>query len=261
MFRHRPFLRRAAALAALAAVGVTAGCLPEPRPTNHGQFTGEALPGSFLELVDGNGAPIPASNVDFGRPACGDGKDNDVDGLADAADPACVGRADANERLPGLQEVVPTTLPVRVKPNGVVTVRPSDLVVQQREVCLDLGTGEPWCTGITLRGAGPARRGSITRDTLTLPIPITIEMVGLSGFPTPLGPDCVIPYIDSVFTGSYDEDTGVAELSVSDVSVERAPDCGAWTEAINGTLGLPTTGRSALVVSLRNDAGDPVRFE
>jgi hypothetical protein len=247
-------------LAVVAAGFAAAGCLAPP--TNPGPFTATATVGSHLELVDEHGDVIPASHVDFGGPACADGRDNDVDGRADLADRGCAGADDANERVPGLQEHVPTTVPITVKPSGVIVVRPTEMVVQQREYCLDAGTGTPWCVGITLQGAGPARYGSIETDgILTLPLPITIAMEAVSGFPTGFGPDCVIPYIDSAFTGPYDEATGVATLEVSGVPVDRAPDCGDWTAQVNAALGLPATGTSMVVGTVLNADGEPLQVE
>jgi hypothetical protein len=245
--------------AALLAAGLVAGCLATP--ANPGPFTGTAQPGSYIALVDEAGATIPASYVDFGRPACADGRDNDADAVADLGDTGCVDADDANERLPGLQAYVPSTLPMTVNPSGVIVVEPTDLVVQQREYCFDAGTGTPWCTGITLRGSGPTRRGTIETDsTLTLPVPITIAMEAVSGFPSGFGDDCVIPHIESVLVGSYDEQTGTAELHMSGVPVEQAPDCGTWTASVNAALGLPTTGGSTLVVTLLDPAGEPLQL-
>lgn len=245
--------------AALLAAGLVAGCLATP--ANPGPFTATALPGSHIALVDETGATIPASYVDFGRPACADGRDNDVDGVADLGDAGCVNAEDANERLPGLQAYVPSTLPVTVNPSGVIVVDPTALVVQQREYCFDAGTGAPWCTGITLQGSGPVRRGMIETDsTLTLPVPITIAMETVSGFPSGYGDGCVIPHIDAVLVGSYDEQTGTAELHMSGVPVERAPDCGVWTDSVNAALGLPANGGATLVVRLLDAAGEPLRL-
>jgi hypothetical protein len=227
--------------------------------TNPGRFTATAGPGSFLELVDGEGTPIPASHVDFGRPACADGKDNDLDGGVDAgSDPQCVGPGDANERLDGLQPAVASTLPIIVRRDGTVVVDPTDLVVQQREYCFD--AGDLWCTGITLRGAGPSRRGRITGSRVTIPIPITIKLDALTGFPG-FDSDCEIPYIDSVFSGAnYDETAGTVRLATSDVPVAPAADCGPWTEQVNAVLGLPTVGRSVIELTITNHNGDPIQL-
>jgi hypothetical protein len=257
--RRAPWARRAlVAAGALVLTGV-AGCFSEP--ANPGAFTVEAGPGTWLETYDAEGSAFAASHVDFGVAACADGVDNDVDGVADGADAGCVGADDANERLPGRQDVVPTTLPLRVNEHGVLLVDPTDLVVQQREWCFPVAGGEPWCTGITLRGDGPARWGGIDEDEILLPIPITIELETVSGVPSPYGPGCVIPHIDATFYGSYDPATGAFEMSVDDVPVGAVPDCGAWTAPVNAALGTPTMGRSVITGTILDDEGEPVSFE
>jgi hypothetical protein len=255
------------AVGALLALGTGCAQWPgqPPRPadrpvvTNPGRFTATAGPGSFLELVDSEGTPIAASHVAFGRPACADGKDNDLDGAPDAgSDRQCVGAEDANERLDGLQPAVASTLPLDVGRNGTIVVDPTRLVVQQREYCFD--AGELWCTAITLRGAGPRRLGRITGSSLTVPIPITIELDALTGFPD-FGSDCEIPYIDSVFSGrNYDESAGTVRLATSDVPVAAAADCGPWTEEVNSVLGLPTVGDSVIELTIANRNGDPIQL-
>jgi hypothetical protein len=265
----RSFIGRVCLLFVVGAVLALGGCARWPgRPpvpadlpsvTNPGRFTGTAGTGSFLELVDGEGAPIPASHVDFGRPACADGKDNDLDGDRDVgSDPQCAGADDANERLDGLQPAVPSTLPLGVRRNGTIVVDPTDLVIQQREYCLDIG--EIWCTGITLRGAGPSRRGFINGSRVTIPIPITIKLDALTGFPG-FDPNCEIPHIESVFTGDdYDEATGTVTLTTSNVPVAPAADCGPWTDQINAVLGLPTVGRSVIELTIVNESGEPIQL-
>jgi hypothetical protein len=256
-------------LAAGALLALGTGCAewpgrpprPADRPVvaNPGRFTATAGPGSFLELVDSEGTPIAASHVDFGRPACSDGKDNDLDGGIDAgSDSQCVGADDANERLDGLQPAVASTLPLTVSRNGTIVVDPTELVVQQREYCFD--AGELWCTGITLRGAGPRRLGRITGSSVTIPIPITIKLDALTGFPG-FDSDCEIPYIDSVFSGRNDDaNAGTVRLATRDVPVAAAADCGPWTDQVNAVLGLPTVGRSVIELTIANANGDPIQL-
>jgi hypothetical protein len=247
------------AVAGLVALIGAAGCFSEP--ANPGWFTLRAEPSSWLETYDATGHAYPASHVEYGAPACADGVDNDLDGVADATDPTCVGTDDANERLPGHQQFVPTSVAIQVNDNGVLFVDPADFVSQQREWCLDAGTGEPWCTGITLRGSGAPRWGSIDEDSIMIPLPITIELEAVSGFPSGYGPDCVLPHMDAVFEGSYDPATGAVALAVDAVPVGAAPDCGAWTDAVNGALGVPTLGRSQATGTLLDADGDPVSFQ
>lgn len=256
--RRRPWARRGvAAVGALALTGA-AGCFSAP--SNPGAFTLVAGPSSWLETYDAAGSGYPASHVEFGAPACADGKDNDVDGVVDVSDDGCVGADDANERLPGRQAHVPTSVPVEVSPHGLVTLDPTQLVTQQREWCFDAGTGEPWCTGITLRGAGPERWGAIDDDAIAVPLPITIELETVSGFPSGYGPDCILPYIDATFAGSYDPTTGGFEMSVEEVPVGAAPDCGVWTASVNAALGTPAMGRSVITGTLLDGDGRPVSF-
>ena len=257
--RRTVWARRALWAAGALVLTGAAGCFSEP--ANPGTFTVEAGPGSWLETYDADGTAFAASRVDHGVAACADGVDNDVDGSADGADAGCVGAEDANERLPGRQEVLPTTLPVKVDAHGVVHLDPTDLVVQQREWCFPVSGGEPWCTGITLRGSGPVRWGGIDEDEILLPIPITIELETVSGFTSPYGPRCVVPHIDATFYGSYDPATGAFEMTVDGVPVGATPDCGAWTAQVNAALGTPTMGRSVITGTILDDDGDPVSFD
>ena len=250
---------RGLAAAGLVALLGAAGCFSEP--ANPGEFTLRVEPSSWLETTDGGGNPYPASHVEYGAPACADGVDNDLDGQADTGDDTCAGLDDANERLAGHQPFVPTSVPVEVNEHGVVFVDPADFVSQQREWCLDVGAGEPWCTGITLRGSGERRWGAIDEDSLVIPLPITIELEAVSGFPSGYGPDCVLPHIDALFEGTYDPDTGAVDLAVAGVPVGAAPSCGEWTDAVNGSLGVPTTGRSVLTGTLLDADGRPVSFD
>jgi len=257
--RRTPWRRRGLAAAGALALTGAAGCFSAP--TSPGAFTLEAGPSSWLETHDASGNGYPASHVEFGAPACADGKENDLDGVTDVADGGCVGGDDANERLQGHQAHVPTSVPVEISRHGVITLDPTQLVSQQREWCLDAGTGEPWCTGITLRGAGPDRWGAIDDDAIAIPLPITIELEALSGFPSGYGPDCVLPYIDATFAGSYDPATGAFEMAVEGVPVGAAPDCGVWTASVNAALGTPTTGRSVMTGTLLDGDGRPLSFE
>ena len=262
---RRPTHPRSLAIAAVAGLALGAACTPAPPPpagelpTNPGRFTGTIEPGSFLQTVDEGGRPYPASHIDLGRPACADGKDNDVDATTDVDDPGCVGADDANERLAGHQAFEPTTVAINVRANGVISVRPSDIVVQQREYCLPVGD-DVLCSGITVRGAGPPVRGSISGTTMTIPYPITIDIEWLSGDWT-VEEGCAIGYIDSVFTGDdYDEATGRVTLRTADVPVPAATGCGPFENAINGSLGVPTLGESTVVSTFVDADGVPIQL-
>jgi len=82
----------------------------------------------------------------------------------------------------------------------------------------------------------------------------------VSGFPSPYGPDCVIPFIDATFHGSYDPATGAFEMTVEDVPVGAVPDCGVWTDQVNTALGTPTMGRSVVTGTILDADGEPVSF-
>jgi hypothetical protein len=256
-----------AATFVLLAAGVGAAVvLSDPPPgstrvTNPGTFTGTAGPGSHYRYVDRNGQAVPLAVLDIGRPSCADDEDNDLDGRTDRGDDGCADDSDANERLPGHQPYTPSTLPVRIKANGVITLRPSDLQVQPTEKCI-AGDDGPQCVSITPRGAGPARRGTIEGDTITMPIPITVKLDAVTGYPG-FDPACEVGYSENIYTGDYDADTGVVVLETDPAAnpVPAATGCGDWTDAINGALGLPGTGAGRLVVTVLDEAGDPPRFD
>jgi len=227
---------------------------------NAGIFTGTAGPGSSYRYVDRLGQAVPLAVLDIGHPSCADEEDNDLDGLVDRVDDGCVDDTDANERLPGHQPYTPSTLPVQIRSDGVITLRPSDLQVQPTEKCI-AGDAEPQCLSITPRGAGPARRGTIEGTTITMPIPITVKFDAVAGYPG-FDPACEVGYSENVYSGEYDEDTGVVVLETGpDNPVPAATDCGAWTDAINGALGLPGVGFGRLVVTVLDEAGDPPRID
>ncbi|HET6950412.1 MAG TPA: hypothetical protein VFI47_08555 [Acidimicrobiales bacterium] len=264
---HPPRRRgRGRLTATLIAAGGLVACALGPgdpaRPADPRSYQATALAGSYIQLVDEVGERIPASYIPFGQAACDDGRDNDVDGMPDAGDGDCVGVDDANERLPGLQPYAPATLPLTVDAEGVIAVDPSDLVMPQSEWCTQVGDDTPWCAGVTLRGTGPEQSGLyFTGTTPVLPLPVTIEIEALSGFPGGFGDRCAIRDIDSLLAGPYDPVTGVATLRTTDLAVDRATGCGAWTEGVNRVLGLPTTGNSTLVLTIVDDTGAPLRVD
>lgn len=229
--------------------------------TNPGKFTGVAGPGSIYQYVDAEGNPIPLASFDAGRPSCADTVDNDLDQRVDGDDPECDGDLDANERLDGVQPYLPSSLPVKIKANGVITLRPTDLQVQPAEKCIQNGD-EVWCVLVSPRGAGPARRGRVDGDRVTLPIPLTVKFDAVTGYPG-FDPRCEVGYTENVYVDEdYDRKTGVAVLEIGDDNpAPAARNCGDWTSALNSALGLPGAARSKLIVTLRNDAGDAPGFE
>ena len=244
-------------MAGVSAAVVLGDSPPPPVVTpNPGRFTGVAGPGSFYEYLYPDGQPVPLAYFDAGRPSCADEEDNDLDGRTDAQDPECDGQSDANERLDGIQPYTPSSLPVKIKANGVITVRPSDLQVQPAEKCVE-GEDGPWCLLISPRGAGPARRGSIEGHRITLPIPMTIKFDAVTGYPG-FDPRCEVGYTENVYVGEdYDPETGVVVLETdADNAAPAATDCGEWTDAINSAIGLPGVGHSKLVITLRNEVGE-----
>lgn len=118
----------------------------------------------------------------------------------------------------------------------------------------------PQCLSITPRGAGPARRGTVEGDTITMPIPITVKFDAVAGYPG-FDPACEVGYSENLYTGDYDAETGVVVLETgSDNPVPAATGCGTWTGAINAALGLPGTGAGRLVVTVRDEAGNSPRL-
>lgn len=237
-------------LGALAMLGLTS-CIANPGP-----FTITMHPGSelSLEMPDGTTSYI----LDIGRPACGDGVDSDADGFVDTTDPDCTSTADASERLSGAQAFVAATQPVNIDAEGVMTYDPTDMVVPQGEKCLDFGAEGVWCLGLTVKGIGPDRTGSVSAGVVTLPTTVKIELDALTGWPG-IGTDCEIGPIETAFVAaSYDQVTGETHMDVTDSSVAAVTDCGDWNAAINAYLGLPTLGNAVLEATILDADGNPV---
>jgi len=257
---------RAAIVTAGLVLGLTAATVPscEPPPKvveNPGRFTGVNGPGSFYEYLGADGGSDPVRSFDAGNPMCDDGIDNDADGLVDGgADPECVGDRDANERLAGGQPYLGTSLPVRIKADGVIVVRPRDVRVQPVEKCLDNG-GELWCLNIVPRGEGPVLHGSVTRDRITLPVPMAIHFDAISGYPG-LDPRCKVGVTPNVYVAEdYDEATGTATFATGPGNVAPAmTNCGEWTDLLNAVLALPAVASSVLVTTIVDEQGEPLRL-
>lgn len=233
-------------------VAALAGCVGNPGP-----FTITGQSGSFLDLEDAGGNQ--SFVFDVGSPQCGDGVDNDVDGLTDGADGGCTSTSDANERLAGGQPYADGALPVTIDGAGAMTYDAEDLVFQQREYCIALNANSTVCLGYTVHGVGTGQSGSIQTNSVQLPSPITIDLVAVQGFPG-LGENCHIGVIDAVLSGdSYNLTTGETQLVANDVSVPAATDCGDWTNVINSGLGLPSVGNANLEVTILNGSGQPVQ--
>lgn len=92
-------------------------------------------------------------------------------------------------------------------------------------------------------------------------LPAGLKLDAEVGYPG-LGPDCEIGPIDAVFEAdSYDLETGEAELVANGNDVPAAENCGDWTDAINGRLGLPTLGNSVLSTTILDADGNPIQWE
>ena len=250
----------AAALAVLAGAAV-AGCEPAPPVVveNPGVFTGVAGPGSFYEYLDAGGNPTERSYFDAGNPMCANGIDDDADGQLDGADPQCDAPDDANERLDGVQAYGGSHLSTTIEEDGRIAIDPADLHVEPVEKCLMSG-GELWCLNIVPQGSGPVREGIFSPDLVAIAIPMTIKFDLISGYPG-YDPDCSVDYAENVYVADdYDQDTG--RLTLKTIAYNPVPamtNCGDWTSLFNAVLGLPGTGRSELVVTLTNEAGEHPR--
>lgn len=242
---RRPYL----AALLIAGVGMVAACVG-----NAGPFDISLRPGSVFTLHDSNGDPTFI--LDTGNPACSDGFDTDVDGYTDLDDPDCVSASDDNERLAGAQVFVPGVQPVNIDAAGTMTYDPVNLVMPQREHCIE-GVG---CVGLTVTGVGTGQTGTVGAEGITMPMTISIKMVALTGF-AGLGNDCAItPITGSYFSGAYDAVSGAARMELNDASIPAAADCGSWTGAINAYLGLPTLGNSILETTVLDPNGQPIQI-
>ena len=151
-------------------------------------------------------------------------------------------------------------LAATIEEDGRLFVDPADLRVEPTEKCL-VNNGELWCLNIVPQGTGPVREGIMTHDLVAFAIPMTIKFDLISGYPG-FDPRCEIPYTENVYVGEdYDTETGVVVFET--LPSNRAPaieNCGDWTGLLNAVLGLPATARSTLVVTMKNEAGEPVRY-
>ena len=245
----RGLRRSAVGSVAVVVAAVVVGCVGNPGP-----FDIVAHEGSNLTLEDAGGAIT--FTLDTGTPACDNGQDDDVDGLADTADPDCTSASDDNERLMGAQVLAPTVQPVDIDGAGTMTYDPTEMVVPQREFCLDAGN----CLGLTVEGRGGTRTGTVAADGVHLPLTIAVEIDALVGFDG-VGTDCEIGPIESEFVASdYDTTTGEAAMVAADAPVPGATGCGDWTSLFNAFLGLPTLGNSLLNATILDAGGQPIQF-
>lgn len=235
---------------------------PELTLVNPGKFTGVAGPGSYYAYLDPAGEVNPLTYFDAGRPSCADGEDNDADGLVDAEDQGCAGEVDANERLAEAQPYTRTELSVKLKASGVMTLLPSDVRVQPVEKCAPLGPdGEVWCLLVSPRGAGPLQRGEVRAGGTELPLPLTIKLDAIAGYPG-FDPRCEIGYTEHVYVAEvFDPAAGTVVFeSARESEAPALRHCGEWTDFLNEALGLPAAVESRLVVSIRNDVGEAPQF-
>lgn len=239
---------------ALAVVALVAGCVGNP-----GSFTLTANAPSEMRIKDASGDV--SFTLDIGTPACQDGQDNDGDFYFDYPDdPDCASPLDANERLAGVQPYEPSTLPLQVATDGVITSDPTGLDVQPWEFC-PVGGDSPICFLQTAKGTGGAVTGSVGPSGLTLPWPTVIDIDASAGV-TDLPADCHMGPIAATLTGSsYDEITGAATLTTPDVAVPAVTTCGVWNDVINAYLGLPTVGDASVQASILNAAGEPIAID
>jgi hypothetical protein len=239
--------------AAVAVVALAGGCV-----TNAGSFTATMRPGSFLEVLDGGGVPNPQSHIELGTPSCRNGVDDDLDGKTDAADQQCDATNDHNERLDGVQAFVAPTLPFQVASDGHFTVQPTDFVAQPVERCVPATGGAVWCVAITVKGTGGERQGSINGTRVRLPLPVTLKIDAVTGFPG-FDPRCESDYINGPYAGEgYDQATGNVTEQVAHETWLALTNCGFYNATLNTLLGLPAESQSTLNWTLRNASGDTI---
>jgi hypothetical protein len=239
--------------AAVAVVALTGGCV-----TNAGSFTATMRPNSFLEVLDLNGVPNPHSHLDIGTPACGDGIDDDLDGVTDGADAQCDAANDHNERLNGVQAFVAPTLPFEVESDGHFHVQPTGFLAQPVERCMPATGGAVWCVAVTMKGSGGERQGSVNGTRVRLPLPATLKINAVTGFPG-IDPLCETDYINGPYAGEgYDEATGNITEQVAHETWPALTNCGPYNDMLDTFLGLPAESQSTLNWTLKNASGETI---
>jgi hypothetical protein len=244
--------RSFALLPVMVGVALLAGCVGNP-----GAFTIAMHEGSNLSIEDEDG--LTTFVLDIASVACDDGVDNDLDGTVDSgADAECDSAVDANERLDGVQVYSPPVQPVDIDAAGAMTYDPTEMVVPQREQCIDLGS--VWCLGLRITGVGPSRSGSVESSAVLFPTTIKIEIDALVGF-AGLPANCEIGPIDGTWVAdNYDLVTGATHMVATDSEIPATTGCGDWAAALDSFLGLPTLGDAVLESTILNGSGQPVQL-